>query len=310
MDLKQLRAFLAVAEDLHFGRAAQRLGMSQPPLSQLIRGLEEELGVRLFERTSRRVKLTEVGRLFEPEARRTLAQSEQARQVAQMAQHGQRGRLRISFSASGPFVQCLSEALLSYRRGFPEVELSVSELHSLDQIELLRQDNLDIGMVRTAIHPTLPDGLQARLLLEEEVVVAVHKDHPFATQKEPPSLLDCARVPLVITTAAGAASYYDEFFSRAQAAGISLRIESQAAGLATLLGLVAAGVGATLLPHTLTRLRVDDLVYRCLREPLLTRLWLVHARRPGPTAQAFLDRLLTASCKETKSISVHHAEAC
>jgi DNA-binding transcriptional LysR family regulator len=295
MDLKQLRAFLTVAEDLHFGRAAQRLGMSQPPLSQQIRALEEELGARLFERTSRRVELTEVGRLFEPEARRTLVQAERARQVAQMAQSGQRGRLRISFTASGPFVPCVSEALHAYRQRYPEVELTVSELHSYDQIDLLRQENLDIGMLRAATQPALPEGLRARLLVEEELVVAVHKDHPFAIQSQPPSLLDCARMPLVITTAAGAHSYYEDFFDRARAAGIALHIASEAAGLATLIGLVAAGVGVTLLPHALTRLRVDNLVYRCLREPEMTRLWLLHGQRPGPTAQAFIDSVQTAT---------------
>ena len=292
MDLKQLRAFLTVAEDLHFGRAAQRLGMSQPPLSQQIRALEEELGARLFERTSRRVELTEVGRLFEPEARRTLAQADHARAVAQMAQHGQRGRLRISFTASGPFVQSLSDALATFRHHHPEGELNVSELHSYDQIDMLRQEQIDIGMVRSSIQPALPDGLRARLLVEEKLVVAVRKDHPFATQAEPPSLLDCARVPLVITTAVGASSYYEDFFARARAASIPVHIASEAAGLATLLGLVAAGVGAALLPHALTRVQVDNLVYRCLRETEMTRLWLIHSERPRPTAQAFLDIVL------------------
>jgi DNA-binding transcriptional LysR family regulator len=292
MELKQLRCFLYVAEELHFGRAAQRLGMSQPPLSQQIRALEDELGVRLFERTSRRVQLTEVGRLFEPEARRTLAQADQARRVAQMAQHGERGRLRISFTASGPFVARLSDALHTYRNRYPDVELTVRELHSNDQIELLMRESIDIGMVRSNTAPSLPAQLHARCLVEEDLVVAVRGDHPLATQAEPPSLLDCARVPLVITTAAGAASYYDDFFTRAQAAGITLRISSEAAGLATLLGLVAAGVGATLLPRSLTRLRVDNLVYRCLREPVMTRLWLVHSLRPSPTTQAFLDIVL------------------
>lgn len=292
MDLKHLRAFLCVAEELHFGRAAERLGMSQPPLSQQIRALEEDLGVRLFERTSRRVRLTEVGRLFEPEARRTLAQAEHARQIAQMAHHGQRGRLRISFTASGPFVQRLSDGLHTYRHRYPEVELTVRELHSYDQIELLRQDAIDIGMIRAATIPALPEGLQARCLIEEELVVAVRKDHPLATQSEPPSLLECAAVPLVITTAAGAASYYDDVFARAAAAGITLRIASEAAGLATLLGLVAAGVGATLLPQSLTRLQVDNLVYRPLREPVMTRLWLIHTLHASPTAQAFLDLVL------------------
>jgi len=297
MDLKQLRAFLTVAEELHFGRAALRLGMSQPPLSQQIRALEEELGARLFERTSRRVELSEVGRLFEPEARRTLAQADHARQVAHMAHQGQRGRLRISFTASGPFVQCLSDALHTFRHSHPEVELSVSELHSYDQIDMLRQEQIDIGMVRSTTQPALPAGLRARLLVEEELVVAVRKDHPFATQPDRPSLLDCARVPMVITTAVGAASYYDDFFARARAANISVHIASEAGGLATLLGLVAAGVGAALLPHALTRVQVDNLVYRCLRESELTRLWLIHHERPRPTALAFLDMVLATSAQ-------------
>lgn len=292
MELKQLRAFLCVAEELHFGRAAERLGMSQPPLSQQIRALEDNLGVRLFDRTSRRVQLTEAGLMFEPEARRTLAQADQARQIAQMAHHGQRGRLRISLTASGPFVQRLSDALYAYRQTYPEVELTLRELRSHDQIEQLRHREIDIGMTRSTAMPTLPKGFSARCLVEEELVAAMRKDHPFATRDLPPSLLECTRVPLVITTAAGAASYYDDVYAHARAAGVTLQIASEAAGLATLLGLVAAGVGATLLPSSLTRLQVDNLVYRPLREPVMTRLWLIHAAHPGPTARAFLDIVL------------------
>ncbi|WP_343610236.1 LysR substrate-binding domain-containing protein [Novosphingobium sp.] len=292
MDLKQLRSFLCLTEELHFGRAAERLGMSQPPLSQQIRALEDELGVRLFERSSRRVQITEAGRLFEPEARRTLAQADHARMVARMALHGQRGRLRISFTSSGPYVARLSETLHDYRRHYPEVELTVRELGTFDQVEMLRREDIDIGMVRAATAPTLPAGLCTRCLVEEEMMVAVRADHPLATQINPPSLLECAEHPLVITTAAGASSYYEDVFARTRAAGVPLRIASEAAGLATLLGLVAAGFGATLLPRSLMRLRVDNVVYRPLSEPVMTRLWIIHPEHPRPTAQAFLDILL------------------
>jgi DNA-binding transcriptional LysR family regulator len=306
MDLKQLRSFLCVSEELHFGRAAERLGMSQPPLSQQIRALEEELGVRLFERSSRRVQITEAGRLFEPEARRTLAQADHARMVARMALHGQRGRLRISFTSSGPYVAPLAQALHTYRQHYPEVELTVRELGTHDQIEMLRREEIDLGMVRTASAPTLPASLAARCLVEEEMMVAVRADHPLATQIQLPSLLECAQHPLVITTAAGASSYYEDVFARTRAAGIPLRIASEAAGLATLLGLVAAGFGATLLPRSLMRLRVDNVVYRPLSEPVMTRLWLIHPERPRPTAQAFLDIVLgRAPASGSDGLGVH-----
>jgi DNA-binding transcriptional LysR family regulator len=291
MELKQLRCFLCVAEELHFGRAAQRLGMSQPPLSQQIRALEEELGVRLFERTSRRVELTQVGRMFEPEARRTLAQADHARLVAQMAQHGERGRLNISFTASGPFVQRMADALHRYRHRYPDVELTVRELNSDDQIELLMQESTDIGMVRATTAPALPQDLRA--LSGGGRTGGGHAPRPPSGGSGrgalPAGMRACAAGH---HHGGGAASYYDDFFTRARDAGIPLRISSEAAGLATLLGLVAAGVGATLLPHSLTRLQVDNLVYRPLREPVMTRLWLIHSTRPSPTAQAFLDIVL------------------
>jgi DNA-binding transcriptional LysR family regulator len=171
MDLRHLRYFIRVAEEMHFGRAALRLGISQPPLSQQIRALEEELGVRLFDRTSRRVRLTEAGRLFEPEARRTLEQAERATQVARRSLRGEIGQLRLGFTTSGPFVPQVANALYHFRQRYPDVELTLRELARDEQIAGVHNQELDIGIIRDFEPPSLPDTMTAHRLLTEDMVL-------------------------------------------------------------------------------------------------------------------------------------------
>ena len=130
MELRHLRYFIAVAEELHFGRAAQVLGISQPPLSQQIQALEQELGARLFERTNRRVALSEAGRLFLEEARRVLAQVDKAADVARRAQLGELGELKIGFTSSAPFNSSIPQAIFAFRQAFPAVHLDLKEMSS------------------------------------------------------------------------------------------------------------------------------------------------------------------------------------
>ncbi|MEE4464097.1 LysR family transcriptional regulator, partial [Azotobacter chroococcum] len=146
MELRHLRYFIAVAEELHFGRAAEQLGISQPPLSQQIQALEEELGVRLFERTNRRVALSEVGRLFLPEARQVLAQLEQAVAVARRAQHGELGELKVGFTSSAPFTSTIPRAIRAFRQACPEVHLDLRELSSRGVAEAVHEGRLQVGV--------------------------------------------------------------------------------------------------------------------------------------------------------------------
>lgn len=236
MDLRHLRYFLCVAEETHFGRAAIRLGISQPPLSQQIRALEEELGVKLFERTSRRVRLTRAGAMFEPEARRTLAQADRAAQVARLAQQGEIGHLSLGFTTSGPFVPRIASALYRFRLDYPQVKLSLRELGRDEQIAGVRNRDLDIGIVRDFGPPKLPAGMASASLLTEDMVLTVRADHPLALREAPPTIADLADEPLVLYGAANGAGFNEHFYALCEAAGFVPRIGLEARSLATLLG--------------------------------------------------------------------------
>jgi len=287
MDLRHLRYFICVAEEMHFGRAAQRLGISQPPLSQQIRALEDELGVRLFDRTSRRVRLTDAGRLFEPEARRTLQQAERAVQTARLAHRGEIGHLGLGFTASAPFVPSMADALYRFRVTFPEVDLDFRELGRDEQVALIDQGTLDIGITRGFEAPTLPPGLIAERLVEEHMLLAMRQDHPLARSDAAPAIADLAEEPLVLYGAANGAGFNEHLFALCADAGFRPVVTHEATSLATLLGLVAAGFGATVLAQSLARLHVDTLVYRHFATPVKTSLWLVHKRDLSPTARTF-----------------------
>lgn len=289
MELRHLRYFLCVAEEMHFGRAAQRLGISQPPLSQQIRALEDELGAALFERTSRRVTLTEVGRQFEVEARATLAQADRAVQTARMAHMGQVGTLALGFTASGPFVPRVARALYHFREAHPHVELSLREMGRDDQVKAVERGELDVAMVRGFDAPRLPDGLVSFKLLEEDMLLAIRHDHRLATRAADPAIADLKDEPVVLYTASQGAGFNEHFVMRCETEGFSPRVTQEAGSLATLLGLVAAGFGSTVIARSLTRLHVDNLVYRSMATPVITRLWLIHRAVPSPTSRAFRD---------------------
>ncbi|WP_298670348.1 LysR substrate-binding domain-containing protein [uncultured Sphingomonas sp.] len=289
MDLRHLRYFLCVAEEMHFGRAAQRLGISQPPLSQQIRALEDELGVRLFDRTSRRVRLTEAGELFVPEARQTLLQAERAIEIARLARRGELGRLRVGFTSSGPFVPLIASALYRFRESHRDVELTLRELGREEQMEELRRGALDIVLVRGAEPPPLPPDIVARCIIEEDMVVAMRAGHRLADCAADPTIADLAGVPLVLYAAPLGAGFNEHFFSLCRDAGFEPDIAHEASSFATLLGLVAAGFGATILARSLERLHLENVIYRSFVCPLASRLWLIHGAVLSPTAQAFRD---------------------
>jgi DNA-binding transcriptional LysR family regulator len=291
MDLRHLRYFLCVAEEMHFGRAAQRLGISQPPLSQQIRALEEELGVRLFDRTSRRVRLTDAGRLFLPEAQQTLIQADHAAQTARLAHRGEIGRLSLGFTASAPFVPRVAQALYRFRQSHPKVTMSLQELGRDAQIEQVEKGQLDIGIIRAFDQPFLPSGMLSHCLIEEDMLLATREDHPLARRAENPTIADLAGQPLVLYGATNGAGFNEHFFAQCEKAGFRPHVAHEASSFATLLGLVAAGFGATILAQSLARLHVDTLVYRRLDESVRTRLWMIYRPDLSPTARVFKDAI-------------------
>ncbi|MGH8419876.1 MAG: LysR substrate-binding domain-containing protein [Pseudomonas sp.] len=289
MELRHLRYFIAVAEELHFGRAAESLGISQPPLSQQIQALENELGARLFERTNRRVELSEAGRLFLDEARLVLAQVEKASDVARRAQLGELGELKIGFTASAPFTSSIPQAIFAFRQRHPDVHLALQEMSSKEVAERLEEESMQVGIMRPL---PLPDSLVAVELLREPLVAILRSDHPLAEGNERGIYLkELAGEPFVFFPRSYGSGLYAQLVSLARDAGFSPLFTQEAGEAMTIIGLVAAGLGVTVLPASYQRMRIDGVAYRTVLDPDATSaVWLVQRKdQKSPMAKAFVD---------------------
>jgi len=276
MELRHLRYFVQVAEDLHFARAARHLGISQPPLSQQIRLLEQELDVRLFERTSRNVALTPAGKLFLSEARATLAQAAHAARIARRAAGGELGELAIGFNASAPFVPKVARAIHEFRLTYPDVRLSLCEQGGASQIQALADHALDVGILRRSTGPELPDGLQALQLLTERLFVAMHPEHRFAT-RDGLELADLQGEPMLVYSQQRSGGFTQEFMALLESLGITPKLAQTVGEISTMFGLAAAGLGVMVLGESLCALQSANLVYRPLVDrEAVTGLWMVH----------------------------------
>jgi DNA-binding transcriptional LysR family regulator len=288
MELRHLRYFVRVAEELHFGRAAARLGISQPPLSQQIMALEEELGVPLLERTSRNVVLTEAGRLFLHEARKTLAQAERAMLVARRAARGELGELRIGFNASAPFVPAVARAIHDFRIAWPDVHLTLSELPGPEMRAALAEHKVEVGFLRGFRQPELPAPFVSRLVLREGVVVAMRPDHPLAA-KQSVTLADLKGQPMIFYQRGLTGGFTEQLQKLMRAAEIEPIVAQEVREVSTMFGLVAAGVGITVVARSLRALQAANVVYRDFDEAEAnSAMWLVYGPPLSEAAQHFL----------------------
>jgi DNA-binding transcriptional LysR family regulator len=291
MELRHLRYFIAVAEELHFGRAAQVLGISQPPLSQQIQALEHEVGARLFERTNRRVELSEAGRLFLHEARLVLAQVDKAADVARRAQQGELGELKIGFTSSAPFNSSIPQAIFAFRQAFPAVHLNLQEMSSAVVAESLVDESIQVGLMRPL---PLPDSLSVVELMREPLVAVLNAGHPLVQGSEGGlHLAQLADEPFVFFPRSYGSGLYAQLLNLARDAGFSPHFAQEAREAMTIIGLVAAGLGVSVLPASYQRIRIDGVVYRTLLDQeAVTAVWLV--QRKGvqtPMAKAFVELL-------------------
>jgi DNA-binding transcriptional LysR family regulator len=291
MELRHLRYFVVLSEELHFGRAALRLGMSQPPLSQQIQQLERSLNARLFERTNRRVELTDAGRAFLREARATLAQAERAVAVVGHAERGEIGEIRIGFMPSAPLIAPFTRTVLAFRRDFPGVRLILQEEVTTQQIDALVEGRLQIGFIRSPGAPELPEAIAAVEVSREPLVAFMRADHPLARGRgRPLPLASLAAEPFVFFPRGSGTSLYDQVMELCRKAGFHPRIEQEARGNATILGLVAAGLGISILPSALRGIAVTNVVSRPLTaKGTNTSVYLVHRRHdPSPLIRTFV----------------------
>ncbi|HFH3669124.1 LysR family transcriptional regulator [Pseudomonas aeruginosa] len=289
MELRHLRYFIAVAEELHFGRAAERLGISQPPLSQQIQALEEEIGARLFERTNRRVELTDAGRLFLDESRQVLAQVDKAVLLARRAHLGELGELKIGFTSSAPFTSTIPSSIHAFRKAYPDVHLDLQEMSSRQVLKALLEESLQVGVIRPL---ALPDAVLWVELFREPLVAVLRADHPLAAGSEDGlAIAALAEEPFVFFPRSYGTGLYDQVIALTRQAGFSPRIAQEASEAMTIIGLVSAGLGVSILPASFRRTRVDGVVYRTLSDPeATTAVWLVRRQNEGsPLALSFID---------------------
>lgn len=290
IELRQLRYFVTVAEELHFGKAALRLHMTQPPLSQTIQALEELLGASLFERNRRGVALTPAGLALLPEARRMLAQSQELPQLVQRAAAGEVGRLTLAFISSADY-SVLPPFLRAYRAAYPQVQITLQEATSDLQLDDLLNNRIDAGL----LIPPLPDKAKLELdylpVLSEPLVLALPAGLP--TKKGKLALASLPPLPLIIFPRAISPALYDAILSVFRDAGITPEIGQQAIQMQTIVSLVSAGMGMALVPQSVSNLMRTGVEYRALRDatPLVETGLAWRRDNASPVLRGFLELL-------------------
>ncbi|WP_431899957.1 LysR family transcriptional regulator [Nonomuraea sp. bgisy101] len=262
MNLQQLRYAVALAEELNFGRAALREGVRQPPFSQQIGKLEDELGVRLFERTTRQVSLTPAGEAFVAEARASLIHAALAAESARRVGRGEAGRLLIGFVGSATNLT-LPRVLRRFRARYPGVQVELRELPTAQQAEELRQGLLDVGLLHAPLAGPAAEVLTTHTVARELLLAALPTDHPLAPRASlPPTAL--AGEPFVMFPRRHGPALHDQII---RAMGFEPRIVQEAVQMQTIVGLVAAGIGVSVVPESVARLRRGDVAFRPLAPP-------------------------------------------
>jgi len=289
IDLRQIRQFVAVAEELSFRNAAIRLNMSQPPLSIAIRQLEQELGETLLERNSRSVRLTQVGEVFLREARRTLAQAEHAINLARRTGDGIVGSLRITFVASAA-LGVLPQLVRRFREQHPEAAISLDSDTTGNQIAALRHGRSDIAVVVVPLQDR--SGIQLVPFRQERMMLAVPRDHRLARRKK--AEIGELREEIFVTFPfSEGPGFESQFLSACQRAGFSPTIRQEVSQMLTKIMLVATGVGIALVPAAFSSVPMPDVVFLPIAEqgkPLVYDMaFAMPERHDNPLVQRFLE---------------------
>jgi len=284
MELRHLRYFIAVAEERHVTRAAERLGMQQPPLSQQIRALERELDVQLFRRLPRGVELTDAGAALLTDARAILAQIDHAFATTRRTARGEQGELAVGFTSSAPFHPFVPRVIRAYRDAFPLVALTLEEGGTTELIDDLRNERIDAAFIRTAIADQ--KGLVVSPLLREAMVLALPRAHRLARRAGALALRSLAGETFIVYRRRNGPGLYDAILSACNAAGFSPRIRQEAPRIVSTLNLVAAGLGISLVPESLQRMQMDGVVFRRLTGAAQPKAPLHLASRRGETSAA------------------------
>lgn len=286
-DLGQLRCFVAVADELHFGRAAIRLNMTQPPLSRQIQILERILDVKLLERSSRSVKLTPAGQSFLPEARHILGLAESSALLVKRVARGRAGSLKVGFTAASAY-SYLPSLVAACRSELPDVALSLKEMVSGDQLKRLLSGEIDIGLMRP---PMPPVGLGSFRVMAEPMLAALPRNHPRAKQTSV-KLEQLAGDPFIMYAPYEARYFHDLVVEILARRGLSPNHGQYLAQIHSILALVHAGVGVAIVPEAADNLQFRDVLLRpiALQKPVLAELFMVwREQSTNPAIPILLD---------------------
>jgi DNA-binding transcriptional LysR family regulator len=285
MEVRQLRYFIAVAEERHITRAAERLGMQQPPLSQQIKAIERELDVQLFRRKARGVELTDAGATFLDDARATLAQLDRAVESTRRTARGEQGRICIGVTSTSSFHPLVARAIRAFSEARPMVSLTLEESLSNELLQGLRDERMDAAFIRTA--PAGSEGLLIQPLLDEPMVTALPSAHQLASgpKDAPIPLKRLAAEPFILYGPPGT-GMYDTIIAACHAAGFNPNVGNLGAStqqgprIGSTLSLVAAGLGITFVPSSLQRMNIEGVTYRRVKgaAPPTARLSLASRR--------------------------------
>ena len=286
MNLQRLRYFVTVAEELHFGRAAERLHMSQPPLSQQIRLLERELDTTLFDRSTRRVTLTEAGKFLYPEAVRLLAAADGVDRLMEQRRGGQTGTLRVGFVDSAAY-EVMPRVLAEYGRRHPRVEFELHTLSSDEQVQALRAGRIDLGIGRAAADPA---HVEATLVMHERLLLAAGAPHRLAAAGSA-CLGDLAGEPIIGFDRSVSPSLHAVLAGMLAAEGVAYDPMIEATEYTTILGFVAAGEGVAIVPAGVQTFRPPGLHYVPLEDSVASvpLLLLTRSGEPLPLVSHALD---------------------
>ena len=285
MEFRHLRYFLALAEELHFGRAARRLSITQPPLSLNIQQLEASVGARLFDRDSKGVRLTAAGLAFRDAARALLAGAEDARLLAREIEAGAVGRLRVGFVGSVLF-RGLPQWLDAFRIDHPRIDVALSELNSQEQIEALLHDRLDVGFIHTR---HVPDGLRTAFVHAEPFLCCVNAAHPLAARDEV-ALAQLRDEPFVLFSRAASPDYHRRIIEMCNAQGFHPRVRHEVRHWLSVVSLVAQGIGVSVVPASLQRAGIAGAVFMPFAETTRSEVHCAwNATRDQPARTRLLD---------------------
>ncbi|HCD7551534.1 TPA: LysR family transcriptional regulator [Citrobacter farmeri] len=272
IELRHLRYFVAVAEELHFGRAAARLNISQPPLSQQIQMLEQQVGARLLARTNRSVALTAAGKQFLADSRQILGLLNDAAARAERLHQGEAGELRIGFTSSAPFIRAVSDTLSLFRLKFPDMHLQTREMNTREQLAPLSEGALDLGLMRNT---QLPESLHHEVILHEPLMAMIPRVYPLA-QKPVVTLAELAKEPFVFFDPHVGTGLYDDILGMMRRYQLSPVITQEVGEAMTIIGLVAAGLGVSILPASFKKVQLNEMCWVPIaEEDAVSEMWLV-----------------------------------